>query len=126
MRFSRGVSASARVRDLESQSHPRAASNLSLRIKRDLDRRIVLTVPTSRIVLAHLSSSDLIAVLPRRLVERQACRFALAFVELPLKRKPDPIQAVATKAAMMDAGIAWLMGLIVESVASSRRSEPST
>jgi DNA-binding transcriptional LysR family regulator len=93
--------------------------------KRGLDRRIVLTVPTFMIALAHLSSSDLIGVLPRRLVERQAARFALAFVELPLKRKPDPIQAVATKVAMMDAGIAWLMELIVKSVASSRRSEPS-
>jgi hypothetical protein len=64
--------------------------------------------------------------LPRRLVEEEAARFALAFVELPLTRKPDPIQAVATKAAMMDAGIAWLMELIVDSVASSRRSAPSS
>jgi DNA-binding transcriptional LysR family regulator len=93
--------------------------------KRGLDRRIVLTVPTFMIALVHLSSSDLIAALPRRLVERQAARFALAFVELPLKRKPDLVQAVATKAAMMDAGIAWLIELIVESVASSRRSEPA-
>ncbi len=64
--------------------------------------------------LAHLSSSDLIAALPRRLVEQHAARFALAVVELPLKRKSDPIQAVATKAAMMDAAITWLMELIGE------------
>jgi DNA-binding transcriptional LysR family regulator len=82
--------------------------------QRGLRRRIVLTVPTFMMALAHLSSSDLIAALPRRLVERHAARFALAAVELPLKRKSDLIQAVATKAAMMDAGIAWLMELIVE------------
>jgi hypothetical protein len=52
--------------------------------------------------------------LPRRLVERHAARFALAVVGLPLKRKSDLIQAVVTKAAIMDAGIAWLMELIVE------------
>jgi DNA-binding transcriptional LysR family regulator len=81
--------------------------------KRGLTRRVVLTVPTFLLALVHLSNSDLIAALPRRLVEREAARFALAFVEMPLKRKPDPIHAVATKAAMMDAGIAWLMDLLV-------------
>ena len=30
-----------------------------------------------------------------------------------LKRKADPIQAVTTKAAMLDAGVAWLMGMLV-------------
>jgi DNA-binding transcriptional LysR family regulator len=87
--------------------------------KRGHKRRIVLTVPTFMMALAHLSSSDLIATLPRRLVERHAARFGLAFVELPFKRKPDPIKAVATKAAMMDAGIAWLMNVIVGSVVPS-------
>jgi len=91
--------------------------------KRGLHRRVVLTVPTFLLALAHLSNSDLIAALPRRLVEREAARFGLAFVELPLTRKPDPVQAVATKAAMMDTGIAWLMELIV-SVAANRRSGP--
>ena len=67
--------------------------------KRGLQRRIVLTVPTFMMALPHLSS-DLIAALPRRLVERHAGRFALAVVELPLKRKSDLIQAVATKAAI--------------------------
>lgn len=90
--------------------------------KRGLQRRVVLTVPTFMMALAHLSSSDLIAALPRRLVERHAARFGLAVVELPLKRKPDLIQAVATKAAIMDAGIAWLMELIVECVGQSQFS----
>jgi DNA-binding transcriptional LysR family regulator len=94
-----------------------------LLVKRGLRRRIVLTVPTFMMALTHLSSSDLIAALPRRLVERHAARFALAVAELPLKRKSDQIQAVATKAAIMDAGIDWLMKLIVEWVRPGRNSK---
>jgi DNA-binding transcriptional LysR family regulator len=85
--------------------------------KRGLKRRIVLTVPSFMMALAQLAGSDLIATLPRRLVERHAAGFGLAFAELPLRRKPDPIQAVATRAAMMDAGVAWLMETIVGAVA---------
>lgn len=88
--------------------------------KRGLKRRIALTVPTFMMALAHLSSSDLIATLPRRLVASQAARFGLVSAELPFKRKPDPIQAVATKAAMMDDGTAWLMELLVSSVVGWR------
>ena len=88
--------------------------------RRGLKRRIVLTVPTFMLALVHLSSSDLIATLPRRLIERHAARFGLASIELPITRKPDPIQVIATKAAMKDAGIAWLMGVIIGSVASGR------
>ena len=58
--------------------------------KRGLQRRIVLTVPTFMMALPHLSSSDLIAALPRRLVERHAARLALAVVELPLQVRSDP------------------------------------
>ena len=93
--------------------------------KRGLKRRIVLTVPTFMMALAHLSSSDLIAALPRRLVDDHAARFGLAVGELPFKRKPDPIQAVATKAAMMDDGIAWLMGVLVSSAEPGGPSGPS-
>jgi len=95
--------------------------------KRGLRRRIVLTVPTFMMALAHLSSSDLIAAaLPRRLVERHAARYALAAVELPLKRKSDLIQAVATKAAIMDAGVGWLMQQIGEGGHPRQNSEFST
>ena len=85
--------------------------------KRGLKRRIALTVPTFMTALAHLSSSDLIAALPRRLVASHAARFGLTFVELPFKRKPDPIVAVATKAAMMDKGIAFVVDVLAASAA---------
>ena len=83
--------------------------------KRGLKRRVVLTVPTFMMALAHLSSSDLIAALPRRLVGSYAARFGLVSAELPFKRKPDPIFAVATRAAMMDDGIARLMDVLISS-----------
>ena len=88
--------------------------------KRGLQRRVVMTVPTFTMALTHLSNSDMIAALPRRFVERYAASFALALAELPLTRKSDVIQAVATRAAMMDAGIAWLVELVVEVSRSGR------
>ena len=94
--------------------------------KRGLKRRIALTVPTFMMALAHLASSDLIAALPRRLVASHAARFDLVSAELPFKRKPDPIFAIATRAAMMDDGISWLMDVLVNSLASRKLSDPST
>jgi DNA-binding transcriptional LysR family regulator len=76
-------------------------------------RRIVLTVPSFMMALEHVANSDLLAAMPRRLVDRHAARLGLTAVELPFKRKADPVQAVATKAAMMDAGVAWLMRVLV-------------
>ena len=93
--------------------------------KRGLARRVVLTVPTFMMALAHLSNSDLIAALPRRLVQRHAAKFGLAFVNLPFKRKSDSVEAIATRAAMMDAGIAWLMDAVVAPIAPDRRSTRS-
>jgi len=90
--------------------------------KRGLERRIVLTVPTFMMALIQLANSDMIAALPRRLVAQYAARFELEAVELPLQRKSDVIQAVATKAAMMDAGVAWLMRLLLEEAGPERLS----
>ena len=72
-----------------------------------------MTVPSFVMALACLEHTELLAVLPRGLVERNARRFGLAYAELPFKRKADPIQAVSTKAAMADPGVAWLVKLLV-------------
>jgi DNA-binding transcriptional LysR family regulator len=82
--------------------------------KRGLKRRVVLTVPSFMMALAHLAGSDLIASLPRRLVQHHGARFGLVAAELPLPRKPDPIQAITTKPALMDAGVSWLMDIVAE------------
>ena len=63
------------------------------------------------------------AILAAATAQLYALRFALTFVELPFRRKPDPIQAVATKAAMKDAGVAWLMEAIVSSVTKGHSSD---
>jgi len=83
-------------------------------------RRIALTVPTFMMALAHLSNSDLLAVLPRRLVANHAVRFGLTFVELPFKRQPDPIVAVTPKAAMSDKGIAFVINVLAACTARER------
>ena len=98
----------------------------TLLAKRGRRRRIALTVPAFTMALAHLANSDLIAALPRRLVASEAARFGLVSAELPFRRKPDPIQAVATRAAMMDDGVAWLMQVLVDSVDRWRRSARSS
>jgi DNA-binding transcriptional LysR family regulator len=82
--------------------------------RRGRSRRIVLTVPSFEMALTHLAGSDLLAVLPRRLVRQHASLLGLIEVELPFSRKADAIQAVVTKSALMDAGIVWLARLISE------------
>ena len=82
--------------------------------KRGLKRRVALTVPSFMMALAHLPTSDLIASLPRHLVQHHGASFGLIAAELPVKRKPDPIQAITTKAALMDAGVSWLMEVVAE------------
>jgi DNA-binding transcriptional LysR family regulator len=85
--------------------------------ERGLSRRIVLTVPSFMMALSHLAESDLIAALPRQLVARYGARFGLVAAELPLRRRSDILRVVVTKAAMMDAGIAWLLQILAERVA---------
>ena len=81
--------------------------------KRGRTRRVALTVPSFMMAVEQVAHSDLLAALPRGLVRQQAARFGLTAVELPFKRKPDPIQVVTTHAAMLDAGVAWLMETLV-------------
>jgi DNA-binding transcriptional LysR family regulator len=87
---------------------------------RGFKRRIALTAPNFMMALAHLANSDLIGALPRRLVQQYGGRMGLTFAELPFKRETDPIQAIATKAALMDAGVAWLMKMFTRLFATDR------
>ena len=54
------------------------------------------------------------------MMQQHAGHFGLMFVELPFARKPDTICAIATKAAMKDAGVAWLMEVVFASVGAGR------
>lgn len=88
--------------------------------KRKRARRIAVTVPTFMLALAQISDSDFLSVLPRRLVERYGSLFMLTSAELPLKRSPDDLTAVASKAALLDTGLAWLIDAIANGSAQQR------
>jgi DNA-binding transcriptional LysR family regulator len=85
-------------------------------------RRVAVTVPNFMMALAVAAETDLVASLPRRLVTIHAARFGVAVSELPLSYPHSTVRAVATKAAMMDAGIAWLVDTL-ERVSQSSRSK---
>jgi DNA-binding transcriptional LysR family regulator len=81
-------------------------------------RHVALTVPAFMLALDQLAKSDLIATLPRRFVVQNAARFGLVSAELPVRRKPDRLYAVTTKAALLDDGVAWLRDVVVGSAKS--------
>ena len=84
--------------------------------RQGLARRVALTVPDFAMGLATVAETDLIAAMPRRFVAMHARRFGLVSRELPLRLRKFSIRAVATKAAMMDVGLAWLFGVLREAV----------
>ncbi len=81
-------------------------------LERGLSRRVALTVPNFMFALAVLDETDLIAALPERFVATYAPRFNLISVPPPLPLARFQISAVASKAAMLDAGLAWLFNQI--------------
>jgi DNA-binding transcriptional LysR family regulator len=84
-------------------------------------RRVALTVPNFMMALVQLAESDLIATLPRHLVERHAARFNLVTRAVPLPWTPDPVRVIASQAAMADVGIAWLFETVARSFNSPAR-----
>jgi DNA-binding transcriptional LysR family regulator len=88
--------------------------------KRGLSRRVAVTVPNFMMALAIVSGTDLLAALPKHLVAAHAARFNVVATKPPLPPQRDTIRAVASKAAMMDAGVAWLYGLLRDTQASRR------
>jgi DNA-binding transcriptional LysR family regulator len=77
-----------------------------------LSRRVALTVPSFTMALSTLAQTDLLGTLPRHMVEHSAAQFGLMIVDLDVLKRRDPVCAIATKAAMMDAGISWLFDLL--------------
>ena len=55
-----------------------------------------------------MAETDLIATMPRRFVAMHAARFAVVSREVPLRLRTFSIRAAVPKAALMDAGLAWL------------------
>jgi DNA-binding transcriptional LysR family regulator len=83
-------------------------------------RRVAVTVPNFMMALAVVAETDLVASLPRRLVKLHAARFGVTECEMPFSYPHSTVRVVATKAAMMDAGIAWLVDTLERVSQSSR------
>ncbi len=76
-------------------------------------RRVALTVPNFMTALGVIASSDLVGAIPRLLFSMYGPRFGLACIELPVRQPLQlRVSAVATKAALTDAGVAWLWKLL--------------
>ncbi len=79
-------------------------------------RRVALTVPNFSMALALVADSDLVCALPRRFAAIHVRRFGLLALEAPLPLPRFRMCAVTSRAAMQDAGIAWLFALLHEAV----------
>lgn len=72
-------------------------------------RRVALTAPNMMLGLSLAAQSDLLIAAPRALVATHAARFGLAFHDPPFPLERFVVSATAARAAMADAGVAWLM-----------------
>jgi DNA-binding transcriptional LysR family regulator len=86
-----------------------------------LARRIALTVPSFLWALTVIAGSDLVGTLPRTLVRVHGKRFGVTAIEPPLPFGATRVRVIATRAAMTDAGVAWLMDLLQREAPSARR-----
>lgn len=77
-----------------------------------LSRRIALTVPNFMFALTVVADTDLIAALPRRFAEMYAGRHGVVLIDAPLQLANFRLNAVASKASLMDSGVAWLFDLL--------------
>ncbi|TCS09227.1 LysR family transcriptional regulator [Rhizobium sp. BK418] len=78
-----------------------------------LSRRIALTVPNFMFALAIAGESDMLVAVPRRFAALYASRFGLVTVDAPLPLPRFRLNAVAPRAAMMDAGLSWLFQMLL-------------
>jgi DNA-binding transcriptional LysR family regulator len=75
-------------------------------------RRVALTVPNFMQSMGLVAATDIVAALPRKLVEMHAARYGLRISALPVPSRPNRIQAIATRAALADPGVEWLFGIL--------------
>jgi DNA-binding transcriptional LysR family regulator len=77
-------------------------------------RRVVLTVPNFMLALAVLAETNLVCAVPRRFAAIHASRNGIVGQDAPLPLPRFRLNAVVPKAAMLDAGLAWLLDLVEE------------
>ena len=99
-----------------------------------LSRKIALTVPSFLWALTVIGSGDLVGALPRTLVRMHGTRFSSGGDRTRRCRSgPRACALVTTRAALTDAGVAWLMELMQKFISRARwcrsdrrRSLPTT
>jgi DNA-binding transcriptional LysR family regulator len=80
--------------------------------KQKLSRRVEVTVPTFLLALVIVAGSDLLAAVPRNLLDVHGKRLGLAFTDVPIDvGELDPAYVVASRAALLDAGVGWLFSM---------------
>jgi DNA-binding transcriptional LysR family regulator len=89
---------------------------------KNLSRRIALTVPNFMLALTQLAETDLISTLPGRFLKYQAERFGLETCAAPFSWDSGTPHLVTSKAAMQDAGIAWMFDAIMRCFGEQRSS----
>jgi DNA-binding transcriptional LysR family regulator len=89
--------------------------------KQGRSRRIALTVPHFMFALAIVAETDLVAALPRRFAAMHAPRFGIVGLEAPLPLDRFRLKAVASKAALLDKGLAWLFGVLASTQPATRK-----
>ena len=87
-------------------------------------RRVVATVPNFMLALALVAETDMVSALPRTLVARHGARLGVVAIEPPLPLGRFRLNAIAPGAAMLDGGVAWLLGVLetARPAAPKRRS----
>lgn len=80
--------------------------------KHGRSRRVALAVPNFMFALALVAETDLVCALPRRFAAAYAARFGVVTLDAPLALGRFKLNVVLPEVALMDAGLAWLVGLI--------------
>jgi DNA-binding transcriptional LysR family regulator len=76
-------------------------------------RHIATVFPLFFPALAAVAETDMIATLPRRLVEANAARFKLNLFAPPINIRPFPVNAIWHKRNEKDAGLKWVVERLV-------------
>jgi DNA-binding transcriptional LysR family regulator len=112
---------------VSNNGDPRGAVDVEL-AKLGRSRRVAVTVTNFLFALALVADSDLVTAVPRQ-SSIYARRFGIVLAEPPPPLAPlmrAPIHVVATRAAMADAGVAWLFRAITECMSRKRPSRNSS
>ncbi len=76
------------------------------------ERRVVAALPYFLAALATVSRTDLVATLPRALVEAFATHFSLAVVEPPVALRRFPVAVVRHRRSIGNGAVDWVLGAL--------------